>query len=179
MLKLPRRKFLHLAAVAAALPTVPRIAQAQAQPQAWPTKQIRAISQLRRAAPSTSSRALCSNPSRQLGHAMVIDNRAGAGATVGAAAVARAEPDGYTLMVNSSAHAATPAIYPNAPYDTAQRLCGRCRLRQFAQRHRRVARRKDQDAAGVRRRCQAKPGSIHLALSVSARRPTFHRDIAL
>ena len=39
MLKLSRRKFLHLAAVAAALPTVPRIAQAQA----WPTKQIRAI----------------------------------------------------------------------------------------------------------------------------------------
>ena len=57
---------------------------------------------------------------RQLGQALVIDNRGGAGGTVGATAVARAEPDGYTLMAHSSAHVTTPAIYPNAPYDTAK-----------------------------------------------------------
>src|SRR5262249_53817186 len=57
---------------------------------------------------------------RQLGQALVIDNRGGGGGTVGAAAVARAEPDGYTLMAHSSAHVTTPAIHPNAPYDTAK-----------------------------------------------------------
>src|SRR5262249_25932129 len=57
---------------------------------------------------------------RQLGQALVIENRGGGGGTVGAAAVARAEPDGYTLMAHSSAHVTTPAIYPNAPYDTAE-----------------------------------------------------------
>jgi tripartite-type tricarboxylate transporter receptor subunit TctC len=46
---------------------------------------------------------------RQLGQALVIENRGGAGGTVGTAAVARAEPDGYTLLAHSSAHVTTPA----------------------------------------------------------------------
>ncbi len=117
MMQYRRREFLHLAAVAAALPSVPRVARAQA----WPAKQIRAIIPV---TPGSTidiiSRIVFEPLSRQLGHPIIMDNRAGAGTTIGSAAVARAEPDGYTLLVNSSAHAATPAIYPNAPYDTAR-----------------------------------------------------------
>src|SRR5438132_7621887 len=117
MMQYRRREFLHLAAAAAALSAVPRLARAQA----WPAKQIRAIVPV--AAGSSIdivSRIVFEPLSRQLGHPLIIDNRAGAGTTIGAAAVARAEPDGYTLLINSSAHAATPAIYPNAPFDTAK-----------------------------------------------------------
>src|SRR5258705_4314842 len=117
MTKLPRRQFLHLAAGAAVLPAVPRVARAQA----WPAKPIRAIVPVGAGSSiDIISRIVFEPLSRQLGHPIIIDNRAGAGTTIGSAAVARAEPDGYTFLVNSSAHAATPAIYPNAPYDTAR-----------------------------------------------------------
>src|SRR5437764_14258577 len=88
--------------------------------QSWPAKSIRVIIPF--AAGSTIdivARIVFEPLGRQLGQALVIENRGGAGGTVGAAAVARAEPDGYTLMAHSSAHVTTPAIYPNAPYDTA------------------------------------------------------------
>ena len=72
MLKLPRRKFLHLAVLAAALPTVPRVAQAQA----WPAKQIRAIIPV---TPGSTidiiSRIVFEPLSRQLGHPIIMDNR--------------------------------------------------------------------------------------------------------
>src|SRR4051794_15892306 len=57
--------------------------------------------------------------SRQLGQAIVVENRGGAGGTIGSTAVAKADADGYTLLVNSSAHTITPAIYSNLPYDVA------------------------------------------------------------
>jgi tripartite-type tricarboxylate transporter receptor subunit TctC len=49
---------------------------------------------------------------------VVADNRAGAGGSIGSAAVAKADPDGYTLLVNSNAHCVNPAIYAKLPYDT-------------------------------------------------------------
>lgn len=52
------------------------------------------------------------------GQAVVVDNRAGAGGTIGAGVVAKAAPDGYTLLVHSAAHAVNPFIYPHLPYDT-------------------------------------------------------------
>ena len=58
--------------------------------------------------------------SQQLGQSIIVENRGGAGGTIGAGVVARADPDGYTLLAHSSAHTATPAIYPNAPYDAAR-----------------------------------------------------------
>jgi len=48
----------------------------------------------------------------------VVDNRAGAGGTIGAGQVARSEPGGYTLLANSSAHTVNPAIFPDMTYDT-------------------------------------------------------------
>jgi tripartite-type tricarboxylate transporter receptor subunit TctC len=54
------------------------------------------------------------------GQPVIIDNRPGAGGTIGAGIVARSPPDGYTLLVNSAAQAYNPSIYPSLPYDTAK-----------------------------------------------------------
>src|SRR5262249_59161484 len=55
----------------------------------------------------------------RLGQPIVVENRGGAGTTIGAALVAKAEADGYTLLATSSAHTLVPTVYPSAPYDTA------------------------------------------------------------
>src|SRR5690242_3054685 len=52
------------------------------------------------------------------GQPVVNENRAGAGGSIGSAVVARAAPDGYTLLINSNAHTVNPAIYAKLPYDT-------------------------------------------------------------
>jgi tripartite-type tricarboxylate transporter receptor subunit TctC len=58
--------------------------------------------------------------SSQLGQTIVVENRGGAGGTIGTAAVAKAEADGYTILINASAHSAAPAAYPNIAYDPAR-----------------------------------------------------------
>ena len=58
--------------------------------------------------------------STQLGQPIVIENRGGAGGTIGSALVAKAEPDGYYLLVQASAHSAAPAAYSNIGYDVAK-----------------------------------------------------------
>ena len=58
--------------------------------------------------------------SEMWGQPVVVDNRPGAGGTIGAAVVAKAAPDGYTLLVHSAAQAYNPSIYPSLPYDTAK-----------------------------------------------------------
>jgi tripartite-type tricarboxylate transporter receptor subunit TctC len=59
-----------------------------------------------------------------LGTTIVVDNRAGAGGTLGAALVAKSTPDGYTLLVHSAGHLVNPAIYPNLGYDTLKDFAG-------------------------------------------------------
>jgi tripartite-type tricarboxylate transporter receptor subunit TctC len=54
------------------------------------------------------------------GQAVIVENRPGAGATIGEGIVAKAPPDGYTLLVNSAAQAYNPSIYPNLPFDTGK-----------------------------------------------------------
>src|SRR5438552_6487073 len=58
--------------------------------------------------------------SEMWGQLVVVDNRPGAGGTIGAAVVAKSAPDGYTLLVHSAAHAYNPSIYPNLSYDTVK-----------------------------------------------------------
>jgi tripartite-type tricarboxylate transporter receptor subunit TctC len=116
-MKLPRRQFLHLAAIAAALPAVSRLAFAQA----WPTRPIKAI------VPSGAGSAVDVIPrlvfdqlSSQLGQPIVVENRPGAGTTIGTAAVAKAEPDGYTILATTSALTVAPSVYKSLPYDTVR-----------------------------------------------------------
>jgi tripartite-type tricarboxylate transporter receptor subunit TctC len=88
--------------------------------QTWPTRPIRAIIPF--SAGSTTDiipRIVFDQLSIDLGQTIVIENRGGAGGTLGAGAVAKSDPDGYTILANSSAHAISPSIIPNMPYDTA------------------------------------------------------------
>jgi tripartite-type tricarboxylate transporter receptor subunit TctC len=56
----------------------------------------------------------------ELSQTIIVENRGGAGGTIGTAAVAKAEPDGYTILVQAAAHSAAPAAYPSLPYDPAR-----------------------------------------------------------
>lgn len=59
-----------------------------------------------------------------LGQTIVVENRGGAGGTIGSAMVAKADPDGYTLLINASARTAAPAVYPNLTYDPSKDFAG-------------------------------------------------------
>jgi tripartite-type tricarboxylate transporter receptor subunit TctC len=61
---------------------------------------------------------------RSMGQSIIVDNRPGAGGTIAAGQVARADADGYTVLIHSSGHALNPAIYPNLSYDTLKDLTG-------------------------------------------------------
>jgi tripartite-type tricarboxylate transporter receptor subunit TctC len=77
-------------------------------------------------------RAVFEPLSAVLGQPIIVENRGGAGGTLGVGAVVRAEPDGYTILANSSAHAIAPWIVPNIPYDTARDLAGALMIGQNA-----------------------------------------------
>jgi tripartite-type tricarboxylate transporter receptor subunit TctC len=92
-----------------------------ADAQTWPTKPVRAIVPF--GAGSTTDiipRLVFEQLASQLGHGIVVENRSGAGGTIGAGFVAKADPDGYTLLVNSNAHTIAPSLYPNLGYDPAR-----------------------------------------------------------
>jgi tripartite-type tricarboxylate transporter receptor subunit TctC len=112
-----RRQFLNLAGAALATPALPRFASAQA----WPARPIRAMIPF--SAGSTIDvigRIVLDPLSSQLGQTIVVENRGGAGGTIGTAMVAKADPDGYTILLNASAHSAAPAAYPKISYDPAR-----------------------------------------------------------
>jgi len=90
----------------------------KAEAQTWPSKPLRAIVPI--AAGSvldTVPRVVFEQLSTQLGQSIVVENRPGAGGTIGSSYVAKSEPDGYTILVNSSAHTIAPALQPNLTYD--------------------------------------------------------------
>ncbi len=96
-------------------------AQSVALAQTWPAKPVRAIVPVG-AGSSTDivHRLVLEQLSTGLGQPIVVENRTGAGGTIGTAAVAKAEPDGYTLLANGSAHTIAPALYKSLPYDPAR-----------------------------------------------------------
>jgi tripartite-type tricarboxylate transporter receptor subunit TctC len=86
----------------------------------WPSKPISAVVPL---APGTGgdvvARLVLNALSQTLGQTIVIENKGGAGGTLGAAQIAKAEPDGYSLLFHSSTHVIAASLYTNLPYDTA------------------------------------------------------------
>ncbi len=75
-------------------------------------------------ASDVTARAIAQSLSERLGQPVVIDNRPGAGGSIGAGQVAHATPDGYTLLVHSSGHTVNPSIFANLGYDTQKDLTG-------------------------------------------------------
>jgi len=94
-------------------------APSHAQPQAWPTRQpVRVIVPLTAgSAIDIVARLVFDSVSKQIGQTVVIENRAGAAQTIGAAAVARADPDGYTILVAGSALAVVPSTVANLSFN--------------------------------------------------------------
>ena len=114
-MKLPRRRFLHLVASAAALPVVSRTASAQAY-------LARAITLIVPFPPGGSTdvaaRIVADHMSRTLAQQVVVQNLSGAGGTTGSIRAMRADPDGYTILMGQmGTHAAAVGLYPNLAYN--------------------------------------------------------------
>jgi tripartite-type tricarboxylate transporter receptor subunit TctC len=97
------------------------LAGSQAEAQAWPAKPLRAIVPI---APGSITdivpRVVFEQLSAQLGQTVVVENRPGGAQTIGANAVAKSDPDGYTLLANSAAHVIAPALNANLSYHPAR-----------------------------------------------------------
>jgi tripartite-type tricarboxylate transporter receptor subunit TctC len=113
----PRRTFLHLALGSAALPAVARIAGAQP----YPSRAIKIIAPV--AAGTVADlvpRLIAENLAARWGHPIVVENRPGGATNIGTEAAARAEPDGYTLLVSpATALVVNQSLYPKLPFDPA------------------------------------------------------------
>jgi tripartite-type tricarboxylate transporter receptor subunit TctC len=93
-------------------------APSPASSQSWPTRPIRAVVPFSAGSASdVIPRVVLEQISAQLGQAIIVENRVGASGTIGTAAVAKAEPDGYMLLANSGAHTVTPWTVASIPYD--------------------------------------------------------------
>jgi tripartite-type tricarboxylate transporter receptor subunit TctC len=100
--------------VAATLITTSR---AEAQ-QGWPSRQITFLNPFPAGGGTDAfARPLAAQLDQQLGQRVIIDNRGGAGGTVGAAAAAKMAPDGYAFFIGAAHHTIAPAIYPKLEYD--------------------------------------------------------------
>jgi tripartite-type tricarboxylate transporter receptor subunit TctC len=113
-MKLPRRRFLHLTASAAALPAASRIAMAQS----YPTRPVRIIAGFPPGSASdVTARLLGQWLSERLGQSFIVENRLGAASNLAAEAVARAPPDGYSLLLVTSVNAVNATLYDNLNFD--------------------------------------------------------------
>lgn len=107
-----RRTLLALSAAVAAAPL------SRADAQGWPNKPIRLVVPFPPGSASdTLSRALAAPLSASFGQSVVVENRAGAGGTIGTDAVAKSAPDGHTLLMATAAHTITAATYAALPFD--------------------------------------------------------------
>jgi tripartite-type tricarboxylate transporter receptor subunit TctC len=108
VMKLPRRKFLHLAAGAAALPTLSRVMWAQA----YPSRPVRIIvGQAAGSGSDTAARLIGQWLSERLGQQFIIENRPGAAGNIATEAVVRAPPDGHTLLLVNTGNAINATLY--------------------------------------------------------------------
>ena len=107
-MKLPRRNFLHLTAGAAALPAMPRFAWAQT----YPARPVRLIEGFGAGgAGDIVARLIGQSLSERLGQSFVIENRSGAASNIATEAVVRASPDGYTLLLITTANALNATMF--------------------------------------------------------------------
>jgi tripartite-type tricarboxylate transporter receptor subunit TctC len=113
-MKLPRRKFLHLAAGAASLPAISGGAWAQA----YPSRPVKIIVPFAAgSAPDIVARVLGQSLSERLGQQFIVDNRPGAGSNIGTEAALKSPSDGYTLLMAVGTNAVNVTLYDNLNFD--------------------------------------------------------------
>jgi len=113
-MKLPRREFLRLATVAAASPAMPLLAWAQT----YPVRPVRLIvTTPAGSSPDIIARLIALRLSERFGQPFIVDNRPGAGSTIGTEAALRAAPDGYTLLMAISANAIGASLYESLKFN--------------------------------------------------------------
>jgi tripartite-type tricarboxylate transporter receptor subunit TctC len=113
-MKLPRRTFLHLAAGAAALPALPRIVRAQS----YPSRPVKLIVSFAAGGPTDILARLTAQwLSERLGQQFVVENRPGGGGNIGAEAVVRSAPDGYTLLMMDATPTVNATLYDKLNFD--------------------------------------------------------------
>jgi tripartite-type tricarboxylate transporter receptor subunit TctC len=112
-MRFPRRHFLHLAAGAAVLPAMPRLARAQS----YPARPVRWIVGFAAGGPQDIvARLLAQQLSERLGQQFVIENRAGAGGNIGTEAVVRSPADGYTMLMIGPSATINATLYDNLSF---------------------------------------------------------------
>src|SRR6266700_258454 len=153
-----RRSWLWVAALAGYLVSSAALAQS------WPTKRVQVIVPFTAgSATDIMARTITQRLSEQLGQPFVVENRAGAGGTLGVAAVAKADPDGHTILVHSSSYTITPTTYPNTPYDTVRDLVGITPLALLPQALVVSPNKNIRTVQDLVRAAKAKPGSMNYA----------------
>jgi tripartite-type tricarboxylate transporter receptor subunit TctC len=114
------RRFMPCVTVAAALAATPLISLAQDN---WPKQPVRFVVAFAPAGPADIiARLVAQRLTTSLGQSVVVENKPGAGGSIASAYVARADPDGYTLMVNTSSYAVNPYMQRNLGFDSAKDL---------------------------------------------------------
>ena len=97
------------------------LAAGTAPAQGWPTKPVKLVVPFTAgSATDILARTVGQKLTELWGQPVIVDNRPGAGGTIGTALVAKSPPDGYTLLVNSAAHAYNPSIYTSLSFDTVK-----------------------------------------------------------
>src|SRR5262245_31207930 len=113
-MKLPRRKFLHLAVSAAALPVLPHAATAQA----YPSRPVRLIVGFTAGSgPDFFARLMGQWLSERLGQQFLVENRPGAGTNIGTEVVVKSPPDGYTLLMVGAPNAINTTLYDTLSFN--------------------------------------------------------------
>ena len=119
MIRFPSRRRLLVAAGTALCLIAPAFAQTQGP--AYPTKPVKLVVPYPPGGPTDIvARLVAQKLSEQMGQPFIIDNRPGAGANTGAELVARSAPDGYTLVVATTAHAINPSLFKNLGYSLSK-----------------------------------------------------------
>jgi tripartite-type tricarboxylate transporter receptor subunit TctC len=113
-MRLPRRRFLRLAAGVATLPVLPGMASAQS----YPTRPVRVIVPYSPAGPTdVCARLIAQKLSDRLGKQFYVEDITGAGGNIGTGQAARAAPDGYTILITVNSYVINPTLYEKVPYD--------------------------------------------------------------
>jgi tripartite-type tricarboxylate transporter receptor subunit TctC len=133
--------------------------------QAWPAKPVRVVVALPPGSGTDiTGRAIAASLAAQTGQPFIVENRPGGSGSIAMNVVAKAEPDGYTLLVMSSSWTVTPSTVPNLPYDTLKDLAGVTMLADIANA---LAVRADRDFKSVKdliAAAKANPGKMNAAV---------------